>query len=43
MHVIYSVPMIGRPGGLNDLHLEIDKYKDNYDYYAVTDPDIFEK
>lgn len=43
MNVIYSDPMISGPdgpGGLNDLHIEIDKYKDKYDYYAVTDPDI---
>ncbi len=43
MHIIYSDPMIAGPdgpGGLNDLHIEIDKYKDKFDYYAVTDPDI---
>jgi len=43
MNIIYSVPMLGGPdgpGGLNDLHIEIDKYKDKYNYYAVTDPDI---
>ena len=43
MHIIYSNPMISGPdgpGGLNDLHIEINKYKDKYDYYAVTDPDI---
>ena len=42
-HVILSDPMIGGPdgpGGLNDLHKEIDKYKNKFDYYAVTDPDI---
>ena len=43
INIIYSDPMIGGadgPGGLNDLHKEIDKYKDQYKYYAVTDPDI---
>lgn len=43
INIIYSEPMTGGPdgvGGLNDLHLVIDKFRPNYDYYAVTDPDI---
>jgi hypothetical protein len=43
IHIIYSNPMVGGPdgpGGLNDLHIEIDQYKGKFDYYAVTDPDI---
>ncbi len=41
--VIYSEPMTSGPsgpGGLNDLYKEINKYKNNCDYYVVTDPDI---
>lgn len=42
-NIVYSTPMISGPdgpGGLNDLCMEIDKYKDKFEYYAVTDPDI---
>jgi hypothetical protein len=43
LNIIYSDPMIGGAdgiGGLNDLHKEIDKYTNQFNFYAVTDPDI---
>jgi hypothetical protein len=43
VNVIYSSKMLAGadgPGGLNDLYKVIDLYKGDYDYYAVSDPDI---
>lgn len=43
INVVYSDKMLfgaDGPGGLNDLYIEIDKFKSGYDFYAVTDPDI---
>lgn len=43
INIIYSTPMLSGadgPGGLNDIHIEIDKFKDDFQFYAVTDPDI---
>lgn len=40
VNIIYSNPLIGGPDALNEISDVIDKFKDGYTHYAVTDPDI---